>query len=236
VSRQPAGGGDATWKGLAIIGAAVVIGLLVFSSFGKASTTLATAQGPDQPKGATTTTLKPGATLPTTTTSIPLKDNKDVKVLVANATDTSGATKKVVDALKPACYTISGSVDALPKVKTEKRPTSTVYSTPGFEREAALIALKLNLQASSNAALPPESPIPTKGQPSFNVLVLVAKDLVDKPPEPLPSAECGTTSTTKAGTAGKTTTTKKTTTTASKITTTTKGVTTTTRPSTTVKA
>lgn len=136
MSRQPSGG-DATWKGLAIIIGAIVIGLLVFNSFGGGPTVNVSAQGQDQPKGTTTSTLKPGVTLPTTTTSIPLKDNATVKVLFANATETSGATKKVADALKPACYVIAGAVDALPKVKTEKRPTSTVYSTPGYEREEA---------------------------------------------------------------------------------------------------
>jgi hypothetical protein len=238
MSRQPAAG-DATWKGIAIIVGAIVLGLVVFNSFPDSTTSVAAgSQGRDQPKDSTTTTLKAGAAAPTTTTSIPLKDNKDVKVLVANATTTSGATKKVVDALKPACYAMQTPVDALAKVKSENRPTSNVYSTPGYEREAQLIANKLQLPSSALAALPPESPIPTKGQPSFNVLILVAKDLVDKPPEPLPGADCSTTGTTKAGTAAtgaKTTTTVKrtSTTSASKITTTTRPITTTSRQPTT---
>jgi len=228
MSRRPPSG-DATWKGLAIIVGAFVIGLLVFASFDGSPRTLATTRTPDQPKGSTSTTLKPGASIPTTTTSIPLKDNKDVKVLVANATSTSGATKKIIDALKPACYAVQTGVDALPKVKSEQRDKSIVYSTPGFEREADLIAKNLKLPAAQTGALPPESPIPTKGQPTFNVLILVATDLVDKPPDPLPGAECGTTSTTKAGaSAGRTTTTRaRSSTTAARITTTTRGATTT---------
>jgi hypothetical protein len=234
MSRQPAGG-DATWKGIAIIVGAIVIGLLVFNSFDRTpSTNIVSGPGTDQPKGTTTTTLKPGATLPSTTTSIPLKDPKEVKVLVANATSTSGATKKVIDALKPACYAVVvPAVDALAKIKDEKRTTSTVYSTTGYEREANLIRTQLGLPQTANAALPPESPIPTKGMPTFNVLILVAQDMVDKAPEPLPGAECGGTSTTKAGSKATTTTAKKSTTTAAKITTTTKPITTTSQKTTT---
>lgn len=238
MSRRPPSG-DATWKGIAIIVVSVLIGLAVLASFDNPKTTAVSASGPDQKKATTTTTKTGGSAASTTSSSIPLKQNKDVKVLLANATETSGATKKVQDALKPACYTIVGAVDALAKVKQEKRETTTVYSTTGFEREAALIATKLGLPASANAALPAESPVSTKGTPSFSVLVLVAKDLVDKPPEPLPGSDCATsesTTSTKAGSGSRSTTTKKTTgtTSGSRITTTTRGITTTTRPSTTV--
>jgi hypothetical protein len=235
MSRQPPTGGDSTWKGLAIIVVAVALGFVVFQSFPKAEdTTAAGAVGRDQPRE-TTTTLKPGAAVTTTSTSIPLKDNKDVKVLVANGTATTGATRKIVDALKPACYAMQNPVDAIAKVKSENRPQSTVYSTPGYEREAALIATKLQLPQTANAALPADLPIPSKGQPSYNVLILVAKDLVEKPPEPLPGAECGTATTTAGGSTAKTTTTKKATVTtaASKATTTTKAITTTSRQPTT---
>ena len=193
MSRQPAGGGDATWKGLLIIAGAVVLGLGVASTIGSPGTGLATSNGVDQPTEKSTTTSKVTSTEQvTTSSSIPLKANKEVKVLVANGTKTSGATKKITDALKPACYTVATPVDALAKVKDEKRPTSTIYSTPGFEREAALLATKLGLQTSANAALPASPPIPTKGVPSYNVLVLMAQDLVDSPPPALPAEDCGT--------------------------------------------
>lgn len=247
MSRQPAGGGDATWKGLLIIAGAVVLGLGVASTIGSPGTGLATSNGVDQPTEKSTTTSKVTSTEQvTTSSSIPLKANKEVKVLVANGTKTSGATKKITDALKPACYTVATPVDTLAKVKDEKRPTSTIYSTPGFEREAALLATKLGLQTSANAALPASPPIPTKGVPSYNVLVLMAQDLVDSPPPALPAEDCGTggssttstggTATTKSssGTKATTTTAKKaTSTTAAKATTTTKAATTTSAKATT---
>jgi len=197
--RAPPSGEAATWKGLVIIGGAVLLGVAVMSSFGNPSNgAIGSTQGTDapRPKNSTTSTV-PG----TTSSSVPIRAPKDVKVLVANATSTSGSAKKVIEALKPACYAVQVQVEATAKVKGEKRPT-TVYSTPGYEREAAKITIQLGLQTTANAALPPEPPVPTKGVPTYNVLVLVGQDLVDSPPQPLPPCETG-------GTGGSTSSTRK---------------------------
>ena len=239
MSRQPPPGGEAaTWKGLVIIGGAVLLGLAVTASFGNpGSQPIGSPSTPDAPRA----TVGTSTTLPaSTTTSMPLRDPKDVKVVVANATAEKGGSRKVIDALKPACYSVQVPVDATAKVKAEKRPTTTVYSTPGYEREAATITTRLGLQTTANAALPPEPPIPKTGVPSYNVLVLVGQDLVDTPPEPLPPCEGGTSgsSTTTAGTGTgtrRTTTTarRSTATTARASTTTTRAQTSTSRPTTT---
>lgn len=240
MSRQaPPGGEAATWKGLVIIGGAVLLGLAVTASFGNAQSSIGSSpSGTEAPR--TKVTAAPGTTVPaTTSTSMPLRDPKDVKVVVANATATSGGGKKVIEALKPACYAVQLPVDATKKVKDEKRPTTTVYSTPGYEREAAQITTRLGLQTTANAALPPDLPVPKTGVPTFNVLVLVGQDLVDTPPQPLPPCEgtAGTgSSTTSGGTSKRSTTTTKSrsSTTTSKATTTTKASTPTTKASTTV--
>jgi hypothetical protein len=199
MNRQAAPGGEAaTWKGLVIIGGAVVVGLAVFASFGTPTT--ATGGSPPDTEASRTRVTVPPVTVPeVTTTSMPLRDPKDVKIVVANGTSTSGGTKKVIDALKPACFAVQLPVDAIAKVKAEKRPTTTVYSTPGYEREAAQITTRLGLQTTANAALPPDLPIPERGVPSYNVLVLVGQDLIDNPPQPLPPCEGGTTGSTSAG-------------------------------------
>ena len=237
MSRQaPPGSEAATWKGLVIIGGAVLLGLAVTASFGDQTTAIGSSPvGTEAPR--TRVTPAPSSTVPaTTTTSTPLRDPKDVKVLVANATTTSGGSKKVIDALKPACYAVQLPVDATAKVKEEKRPTTTVYSTPGYEREAAQITTRLGLQTTANAALPPDLPIPKTGVPTFNVLVLVGQDLVDTPPQPLPPCEGATTrgSTTTTRRGSTTTTRARTASTARASTTTTRAATTTTKPSTTV--
>ena len=214
----------ATWKGLVIIGGAVLLGLAVTASFGDpAAISSGSPSGTDasRPRGS----VVGSTTLPATTTTTPLRDPKEVKVLVANATASSGASKKVIDALKPACYAVQQPVDALAKVKEEKRTTTTVYSTTGYEREAATITTRLGLQTTANAALPPEPPIPTKGVPSYNVLVLVGQDLVDTPPQPLPACEGGSstgssTSSTRRGATTTTTSRSRSTTTARATTTT----------------
>jgi hypothetical protein len=218
VSRQPPPAGEAaTWKGLVIIGGAVLLGLAVTASFGDPDTaSFGATSDTDASRGRSTTTVP--TTLPaTTTTSTPLRDPKDIKVLVANGTETSGASKKVIDALKPACFAVQVAVDATAKVKAEKRTTTTVYSTPGYEREAAQITTRLGLQTTANAALPPEPPVPKTGVPSYNVLVLVGQDLVDTPPQPLPPCEGGTTTSSSGSTGttrrGVTTTTRRSTTT-----------------------
>ena len=218
MSRQPPPAGEAaTWKGLVIIGGAVLLGLAVTASFGDPDTaSFGATSDTDASRGRSTTTVP--TTLPaTTTTSTPLRDPKDIKVLVANGTETSGASKKVIDALKPACFAVQVAVDATAKVKAEKRTTTTVYSTPGYEREAAQITTRLGLQTTANAALPPEPPVPKTGVPSYNVLVLVGQDLVDTPPQPLPPCEGGTTTSSSGSTGttrrGVTTTTRRSTTT-----------------------
>jgi hypothetical protein len=226
----PPSGEAATWKGLVIIVGAVLLGLAVARSFGEA--TVASPAGNDASRDTTTV---PTTVPPSTTTTIALRDPKEVRVVVANATSTSGGSRKVIDALKPACYAVQLPVDATAKVKEEKRQTTTVYSTPGYEREAATITTRLGLQTTANAALPPDLPIPKTGVPTYNVLVLVGQDLVDTPPQPLPPCEGGSSSST-AGSTGSTrrgaTTTAGRTGTTSRATTTTRPRTTTTRPTT----
>jgi len=198
MNRQAAPVGEAaTWKGLVIIGGAVLVGLAVFASFGTPTT--ATGGSPPDTEASRTKVTVPVTVPEVTTTSMPLRDPKDVKIVVANGTSTSGGSKKVIEALKPACFAVQLPVDAIAKVKAEKRPTTTVYSTPGYEREAAQITTRLGLQTTANAALPPDLPIPKTGVPTYNVLVLVGQDLIDTPPQPLPPCESGTTGSTGAG-------------------------------------
>ena len=199
MNRQAAPGGEAaTWKGLVIIGGAVVVGLAVFASFGTPTT--ATGGSPPDTEASRTKVTVPPVTLPeVTTTSMPLRDPKDVKIVVANGTSSSAGSKKVIEALKPACFAVQSPVDATAKVKAERRPTTTVYSTPGYEREAAQITTRLGLQTTANAALPPDLPIPKTGVPTYNVLVLVGQDLIDNPPQPLSPCDSGTTGSTSAG-------------------------------------
>ena len=207
MNREAAPGGEAaTWKGLVIIGGAVLVGLAVFASFGAPTT--ATGSSPPDTEASRTKVTVPPVTMPaSTTTTMPLRDPKDVKIVVANGTTTSGGSKKVIDALKPACFAVQLPVDAIAKVKAEKRPTTTVYSTPGYEREAAQITTRLGLQTTANAALPPDLPIPKTGVPTYNVLVLVGQDLVDSPPQPLPPCEAATTGST--GSTGSTSSTRR---------------------------
>lgn len=231
--KAPPGGEAATWKGLVIIGGAVLVGLAVTASFGKPTT--AASKGPkdtEQPRARSTVT---NVTVPaSTSTTTPLRDPKEVKVVVANGTSTSGGSKKIIDALKPACYVVQPAVDATAKVKAEKRATTTVYSTPGYEREAAQITTRLGLQTTANAALPPDLPIAKTGVPSYNVLVLVAEDLIAGPPAALPPCESSASGSTTSTRRGATTTTKaRTTSTTAKATSTTKAGSSTTKATTT---
>ncbi len=245
MSRRPEDA-PTSWKAGAILAGAAIVGLGIVVSFDGRAATVGTAgpSGTDAPKTEKTTKTTSTAAPIQTTTTVPLKPPADIKVLVANATATTGATAKVTAALKPACYQLPKSIDATAKVKTENRPSTSVYSTPGYEREAALIRNLLQLPTGADTALPEPPPIAKTGVPSYNVLVLVGKDLVDTPPQPVPlGASCSTaadstsstkkgTATTKPGTAttkaGSATTVKPTTTTTKKPTTTTKLVTTTT--------
>lgn len=203
--------GSALFKGVAIILVFLVAGFFLVKSLGSttpSSTTATTTPIAAAPPPTTPQTAPPPSAKPQT------RKSSEVKVLFVNATTTAGATKPVVDALKPACYaaTTPAVYDAAKKDNPAK---SKVYFIPNYEAEGKLVASQLGLGDQDVAQYPTNERVVAAGGPAFNVLVVVGKDWVTKPPAKAPSSgncesESGvTTTTTKAGGVGSTSSTKK---------------------------
>lgn len=191
-------------RAVLLIVAALIVGILVLHRGSSAPTALAVS-------GATSTTVKASGshgTTTTTPTTAALRNPQDIKVLVANGTDTRGAASLFSDRLHKAGYNTLASTNT-----TTPAATSTVFYAPGYDREAAVVATQLGLQPSAVQPLPQQAPVAQLHD--AQILVVVGPDL---------------SSSTPATTSGTTATTVHRTTTTAAATTTTRAVTTTSRP------
>jgi hypothetical protein len=150
------------------------------------------------------------------TTTLPARAPKDVKVIAANGTRVKGAGAKVTDTLRQAGYDVLSPTDA------PKANASMAYFVTGYDRDAAEVARALGLSPTAIAPMP--APPPIGDVRGAHVVVVIGPDLAG-----------GTGETTATTRAAATTTTRKPTTTTAKAgtTTTAKGNTTTTRKATT---
>jgi len=165
-------------RGAILILIALVIGIVLLQDFDDGPDNIDVSQTPD----ATPDTTEPLSTLPSTST-LPVRANKDIKVLVANGTTVSGAAGRVSQPLRDAGYNVLAPVDASPAVKANTRASAVYFATPDFEREAQRLREALNI-AAPVATVP--SPPPTADLRGANVVILVGPDL----------ANAGTTTTT----------------------------------------
>lgn len=125
----------------------------------------------------TTTSARP------TTTTAPVRQPRDVKVLAANATTVMGAAGRVRDSLRGQGYNV------LAPAQARATNTSSVFFTPTFEREAQAVAQALALPPTSVKPLPDPPPTDLRGA---NVVVVIGPDLARRP------AAGGATTTTRA--------------------------------------
>lgn len=177
--------GMAAGRGAALLAVAVVIGIVLLNaadnepsrqvSTGGDTTTTAPAEA--------TTTLAP------TTSTLPLRAPKEVKVLSTNGTDVKGAARKATDVLRTAGFNVLAPIDFGKDVTV-----SAVYSTTGFEREAVAVATSLGLGVAVVKAMP--TPPPLADIRGANVLVVVGPEVAARLASP---AAASTTVTTKAG-------------------------------------
>lgn len=124
---------------------------------------VATSQAPPETSVATTvpgTTASPTTAAPTTaspttvpiaatTTTTTVPDRSSVRVVVANGAAVGGLAVDVASLLREAGYANVVATNATGTV-----PTSTVYYTPGFEREARQVAADLGLSTVAVEPLP----------------------------------------------------------------------------------
>lgn len=205
---KSAGGAGA--RGLALLAVALLIGIVLLnatdadppgatvSARGDSDTADGADDGDDTGAAATTTVPAPP------TTAVPARAPKDVKVIVANASPTNGAAGAASNALKPAGYNVLAPTNA------PRAPQSSVFFTPGYDRDAAAIAALLKFPPTSVKPMPAPPPFATN---TANVAVVIgtaeAPSLVSTSTTAAGASGSSTTSTTAAGATSTTATTKK---------------------------
>jgi hypothetical protein len=161
--------GGAMARGVALIIAAVLLGVVLLNatdtpSFeGVAADRTTVPSGDDGP----TTTAGDGSS----TTIAAEHDPASVTVLVANGAGINGLASKIRAKLNAANY-----VTAEPGNTKAPADESSVYFSPGYEADANAVAALLT-PAPKVAPLP--NPVPVADMKNANVLVVAAADLAD---------------------------------------------------------
>jgi hypothetical protein len=175
-------------RGLVLLAAALVLGVVLLQKTDTTKTVAVSARTTTTAKHVTTTT-NPAATTTTVATRAP----QTIKVIVANGTDVQGAAGRVNQELLAAKYNALSPTDASQKVKA-----SAVYFTPGYDREAAVLAQLLQLPPTDVQALP--TPLPVKDPHDANIVVVVGPDLAGRVATTATTAASTTTTVKKATT------------------------------------
>ena len=188
--------GTAMGRGILLLGVAFLIGIVLLQKVdAPAREEQVRTESDDTEETTTTTVVDPVVT----STTAALRQPKDVRVLTANGTSIKGAGGRIKDKLLAAGYNALAATDT-------KSPASAsaVYFTPGFDREAAVIAQALGLPPATVQAMP--TPPPVADLKAANVLVVVGPEIAQAAP-----TSSSTTSTTKkpAASSSTTSTTKK---------------------------
>lgn len=154
-------------KGAALVAVAVLVGFLLLRDDG--STSVATGG----PGGSVTT--QPGGDegdgedTSTTSSTVALRPNGEVKVLVANGTSVGGAAKVTTDQLKAAGYT-TGTPTNHPNVTA-----TIVYFVAGYDPEAAALATTLGVAATAVTPIPAVAPV--ADLQGAHILVVIGPDI-----------------------------------------------------------
>lgn len=106
----------------------------------------------------------------TSSTTAAPRPPAEVKVLVANGSETAGAAGSQSDALEALGYVTGNPTNANDLVQQ-----TVVYFEPGYQAEAEVLAEALGLDAS--AARPIPTPAPVTDMQLSNVLVVVGPDI-----------------------------------------------------------
>jgi hypothetical protein len=190
--------GGAGVRGLALLALALLIGVVLLNATdadppgatvsARGDSDTRSGDGGASDASGETATSTTAAT--TTTTATPAHAPKDVKVIVANASAVKGAAGNAKKVLDPAGFNVLSPANATPV------PTTNVYFTAGYERDAAAVATVLTLPGTAVKALPAPAPFDTKGA---NVADVIGADQASKFAA---APTTGATSTTVAGAAG----------------------------------
>ncbi len=210
---RSAGGAGA--RGLALLALALLIGVVLLNATDAdpPGTTVSADGDADSPSGdggdsdaaGEGTSPAPTTTVPPTT--LPARAAKDVKVIVANASAVKGAAGNAKKVLDPAGYNNLAPANAAPV------ETTSVFFVPGYDRDAAAVAVVLQLPPTVVKPMPAPLPFDTKGA---QVAIVLGADQAAKfaaapgaTPAPTTTVAGGAAPSTTVAGAAATTTTKK---------------------------
>jgi hypothetical protein len=152
-------------KGAILVVVALLIGFALLRDDDTSSAELAIGAADDP----AVVVEDPADTDSTTTTTAAPRPPAEVKVLVANGSDVTGAAGAQTDALEALGYVTADPTNAQPV------PATVVYHTVGYEAEAAALADVIG--AGPDAVQPLPTPAPVGDMQLSNVLVVVGPDL-----------------------------------------------------------
>jgi hypothetical protein len=177
-------------RGVLVVVVAALLGFLILKNGFDSGASVNTGGSP----ATTATTAAPTTTVAATTTTV---NKASFTVLVANASGTSGAAKRLSDKMASDGYTM-----AEPTTATAKADTTVVYFLSGYDAAAADVASYLNVGAPQ--PMPDPKPVANLGQ--AQVLVVEGRDIASSGTTPAPTT---TAAKAPATTAAKATTTAK---------------------------
>ena len=160
----PRSAGSALARGIALIVAAVVLGLVLLNATEKSPVLQATADDGDP---AVTTTTEPEST--TTTAAARAHDPAEVTILVANGSGVKGAAGRIAESLKASNYVLKESTNTQTPAEA-----SIVYFAEGYQADARAVA---SLLTPPPGVQPMPATVPVKDLAGANLLVVVAADL-----------------------------------------------------------
>ncbi len=177
-------------RGAALVVVAVVLGLVLLRNGLDTSEVVTSSKGDDSAADGGTDASPDDTTDggDTTSTTVAERAPSEVAVIVLNGTSVGGAAGKYSTAIGSAGYQMLDPGDAPTKV-----PATQVFFTPGFEREAAAVALAAGAPATVTPAAMPTPPPGEVG--AANVVVVLGADLASLTPTTV-AATPGTSSTT----------------------------------------
>lgn len=184
-------------RGAALVVVAVVLGLVLLRNGLDTSEVVTSSKGDKGSTDGGSDSATDGATDTgeETTTTLAVKAPAEVTVIVLNGTSVGGAAGKYSTALGSAGYQLLDPGDAPAKI-----PVTQVFFTPGYEREAAAVALAAGAPATVTPAALPTPPPGEVG--AANVVVVLGADLASLTPTTVAATEAtsgtGDTTTTTA--------------------------------------
>jgi hypothetical protein len=160
-------------RGVALIATAVILGLFILRNGYEQRTDVDTSTGDTaaEEAGGESTEAPAGGTTPDGETPVqaPERPPAEILVRVANASGVTGAAAAQTDELVGAGYRTVEPTDAREQVEV-----SRVLFAPGFDREAATLAVNIGVAPESVAPL---SDPPAAELEGSNILVLLGPDL-----------------------------------------------------------